>query len=184
MDIQCSADYGVLSAQLESGSKGRFYCYGQREHSKQYSVKRVFDERETMMKKKITLGCVLFILMFATACSKETGGQGEGNIADSTGVQKSENTFAPENTEAPKNTEAPTNTLSPTNTSTPINTPTPTPYVLSEAEQKTLEYLVYEAKSKEIHIKGVTEDVLDVLVIPAYIEDKPVTKILKRHLRG
>lgn len=63
-------------------------------------------------------------------------------------------------------------------TPTPTLVPTPTPYVMSEAEQKTFENLRYEIVDGEVTVLGLVDGAqLTELVIPAQIEGYPVTRI-------
>lgn len=86
--------------------------------------------------------------------------------------EETEPTLEPEVTPIP--TEIPKLTATPEPTATPV----PTPYVMSDAEQKTLENLRYEIVDEEVTILGLVEgSSLTAVVIPAQIEGCPVTRI-------
>lgn len=103
------------------------------------------------------------------------GQQEQGGISSSgEGTSKQPEQETPGMTSTPGAMSTPV----PTDAPTPTLVPTPTPYVMSEAEQKTFENLRYEIENGKVTILGLVEGVeLTELVIPAQIEGYPVTRI-------
>lgn len=102
-------------------------------------------------------------------------GKIEASVAPGITQRENEET---KTTLAPTVTVIPTEKIKPTVTPESTATPAPTPYVMSDAEQLTLENLRYEIVDGEVTILGLVDgSSLTEVVIPAQIDDCPVTRI-------